>query len=310
MLDVYVGYLRKKTEAGGEARLIQTVRGRRLRAARRDSISHVHPATPDAALHRHPGAHADRFQHNPLRDSTGELRQSRPTWCARLLRCRAGRSGPPRGPTEGLPSPPGLRRATRISSRCPDAGCRPILDGEVIARSRDLSETSLPLSAEGLRAVTGGATGSRRPRWRISRLLIYSRSFPAPTATPRSCRRARRSPRRYNRYARCACICSSAAACHRPGVRRRVGAGRARRCRPVDHITRTAQAIGAEHDFSRRVEHKGPRDEIGQLAVTLNDMLPTSSRRYRQLRGGAGIAAPLRGRCVARAAHALDHRPR
>jgi len=26
-LDVYVGYLRRKTEAGGEPRLIQTVRG-------------------------------------------------------------------------------------------------------------------------------------------------------------------------------------------------------------------------------------------------------------------------------------------
>ena len=27
VLEVYIGYLRKKTEAGGEARLIQTVRG-------------------------------------------------------------------------------------------------------------------------------------------------------------------------------------------------------------------------------------------------------------------------------------------
>jgi two-component system response regulator MprA len=27
VLEVYIGYLRKKSEAGGEARLIQTVRG-------------------------------------------------------------------------------------------------------------------------------------------------------------------------------------------------------------------------------------------------------------------------------------------
>jgi two-component system response regulator MprA len=27
VLEVYVGYLRKKTEAGGESRLIQTIRG-------------------------------------------------------------------------------------------------------------------------------------------------------------------------------------------------------------------------------------------------------------------------------------------
>ncbi|VAW43232.1 Phosphate regulon transcriptional regulatory protein PhoB (SphR), partial [hydrothermal vent metagenome] len=27
VLEVYIGYLRKKTEAGGESRLIQTIRG-------------------------------------------------------------------------------------------------------------------------------------------------------------------------------------------------------------------------------------------------------------------------------------------
>ena len=33
-LEVYIGYLRRKTEAADEPRLIHTVRGRRIRAAR------------------------------------------------------------------------------------------------------------------------------------------------------------------------------------------------------------------------------------------------------------------------------------
>ncbi len=52
---------------------------------------------------------------------------------------------------------------------------------------------------------------------------------------------------------------------------------------PIHRITRTAQAIGAEHNFSRRVEHAGPRDEIGQLAITFNEMLTELESAYRQL---------------------------
>ncbi len=41
---------------------------------------------------------------------------------------------------------------------------------------------------------------------------------------------------------------------------------------PVDRITRTARAITA-HDLRRRIDYHGPQDEIGRLAVTLDDML-------------------------------------
>ena len=52
--------------------------------------------------------------------------------------------------------------------------------------------------------------------------------------------------------------------------------------RPIHRITRTAQAIGAERDLSRRVEHSGPDDEIGQLATTLNAMLGELQAAYQQ----------------------------
>jgi signal transduction histidine kinase len=53
--------------------------------------------------------------------------------------------------------------------------------------------------------------------------------------------------------------------------------------RPIHRITRTAQAIGAERDFGRRVQHTGPTDEVGQLAITFNTMLAELESAYRQL---------------------------
>jgi len=52
--------------------------------------------------------------------------------------------------------------------------------------------------------------------------------------------------------------------------------------RPVDQITRTAQAIGTERDFNRRVRYKGPEDEIGELATTFNAMLGELEAAYEQ----------------------------
>jgi len=43
--------------------------------------------------------------------------------------------------------------------------------------------------------------------------------------------------------------------------------------RPINRLRLTAQAIGAERDFNRRVDHSGPNDEIGQLVTTFNNML-------------------------------------
>ena len=43
--------------------------------------------------------------------------------------------------------------------------------------------------------------------------------------------------------------------------------------RPIHRITQTAQTIGDERDFTRRVNYTGPPDEVGQLASTFNSML-------------------------------------
>jgi two-component system, OmpR family, sensor kinase len=53
--------------------------------------------------------------------------------------------------------------------------------------------------------------------------------------------------------------------------------------RPIQKITETALAIGDAQDFSSRVEHRGPNDEVGRLATTFNTMLARLQGAYEQL---------------------------
>ncbi len=53
--------------------------------------------------------------------------------------------------------------------------------------------------------------------------------------------------------------------------------------RPIDRVTHTAQAIGAEQDFNKRVDYVGPADEVGRLATTFNDMLARLQSAYQQI---------------------------
>ncbi len=53
--------------------------------------------------------------------------------------------------------------------------------------------------------------------------------------------------------------------------------------KPIQKITETAQEIGRSQDFSSRVEHDGPNDELGRLATTFNSMLARLQGSYQQL---------------------------
>ena len=53
--------------------------------------------------------------------------------------------------------------------------------------------------------------------------------------------------------------------------------------RPIHRITQTAQTIGSESDFTRRVDYRGPNDEIGHLATTFNSMLSRLQDAYQQV---------------------------
>jgi two-component system OmpR family sensor kinase len=71
--------------------------------------------------------------------------------------------------------------------------------------------------------------------------------------------------------------------------------------RPIHRLTQTAEAIGAERDFSQRVEHSGPDDEVGRLAKTLNAMLSELQAAYQQV----GQALEMQQRFVADVSHEL-----
>ena len=71
--------------------------------------------------------------------------------------------------------------------------------------------------------------------------------------------------------------------------------------RPIHHITQTAQVIGKESDFTRRVDYKGPNDEIGQLASTFNSMLARLQDAYQ----GVSRALKMQRDFVADVSHEL-----
>jgi two-component system, OmpR family, sensor kinase len=53
--------------------------------------------------------------------------------------------------------------------------------------------------------------------------------------------------------------------------------------RPIQQITQTAQSIGTERNFTRRVDYNGPNDEVGRLAVTFNSMLSQLQDAYQKV---------------------------
>ncbi len=53
--------------------------------------------------------------------------------------------------------------------------------------------------------------------------------------------------------------------------------------RPIHRLTQTAREIGEARDFSSRVQHPGPDDELGRLATTFNEMLERLEDTYQQL---------------------------
>ena len=173
----------------------------------------------------------------------------------------------------------------------------------VLARTADLGDVTLPLSHAGLTAIAAQsglgwfetATVEDQP------LLIYSRSFAAPDGTaviiqlavPIGEREQSLATLRWILIIGCSLVIVVAFAAGW------VLAGTA--LRPIERITHTAQTIGAEHDFSRRVQHIGPTDEVGQLAITFNAMLAELETAYRQLEQ----ALDSQRRFVADASHEL-----
>ncbi|MEW5717274.1 MAG: HAMP domain-containing sensor histidine kinase [Chloroflexota bacterium] len=175
------------------------------------------------------------------------------------------------------------------------------LDGTVLRRTADLGDTTLPLSEAGLRAVQAGTPWVEAAVVDDDPLLIYSQSINLPDraaeivqlAAPIAEREQMQSTLRVILIAGDTLVILAAFA---------IGwilAGAA--LQPIHRITQTAQAIGAERDFRRRVQHVGPNDEVGQLAAMFNTMLTELESAYRQVEE----ALDAQRRFVADASHEL-----
>lgn len=70
---------------------------------------------------------------------------------------------------------------------------------------------------------------------------------------------------------------------------------------PMEDFARTAEGIGRARDFSRRVAHRGPRDEVGHLASTVNAMLAELEDAHTRLER----TLTIQQRFVADASHEL-----
>jgi two-component system OmpR family sensor kinase len=173
--------------------------------------------------------------------------------------------------------------------------------GTVIGQTPDLSGTTLPLSTKGLEAVQSGSDWYETALVDTEPLLIYSVLHTTQSGVTVIVQVAFpiAQPQQALNALRLVLVVGSSLAILAAFALGWVLAGTA--LRPIQRITQTAQAIGAERNFGRRVEHKGPADEVGQLAVTFNAMLAELESGYRQLED----ALYSQRRFVADASHEL-----
>jgi two-component system, OmpR family, sensor kinase len=174
-------------------------------------------------------------------------------------------------------------------------------DGHIADRTANLGDASLPLADDGLRACQEGQAWTEIVPTDHGRLLVYSKpvySRGKGAGIVQVARSLAEHDQSLGTLGSILTLGSSVATVVAFGIGW-VLAGIA--LRPINRVTQTAQAIGAERDFGRRVEYVGPNDEIGRLATTFNAMLTELQAAYRQ----AEQSLQAQRRLVADASHEL-----
>jgi signal transduction histidine kinase len=174
-------------------------------------------------------------------------------------------------------------------------------DGHIADRTANLGDASLPLADDGLRACQGGQPWTEIVPTDHGRLLVYSKpvyNHGDAAGIVQVARSLAEHDQSLGTLGSILTIGSSLITVAAFGIGW-VLAGAA--LRPIKRVTLTAQAIGAERDFGRRVEYVGPNDEIGRLSTTFNTMLTELQAAYRQ----AEQSLQAQRRLVADASHEL-----
>jgi signal transduction histidine kinase len=155
-------------------------------------------------------------------------------------------------------------------------------DGQVADRTPNLGDYVIPLSEAGWKACQQGQTWNETVATEAGRLLVYSRPVAAQgqTGILQIARSLVESDQSLDTLRNILTGGTVMATLFTFGLGW-VLSGAA--LRPIDRITQTARAIGADRDFGRRVKHAGPNDEIGRLTTTLNTMLTELQSAYQQM---------------------------
>ena len=175
------------------------------------------------------------------------------------------------------------------------------IDGQISSQTPNLIGLELPLSQDDFETVRDGTPVFRTKVVQGERLLIYDQPVNIGDQTvgiiqvARSLAEQDQSLWRLRQFL---IVGSSIATVFAFGIGWLL-AGTA--LYPIKRITQTARAIGAERDFTRRVNYAGPPDEVGRLATTFNEMLTELQAAYQHLEQ----ALQAQRRFVADASHEL-----
>ena len=291
-LDVYVGYLRRKTEAGGEPRLLHTVRGvgyilRDAMTLRRRATLVVRGArsAPRSLL-------ASLVAYLALR---GAAARGRSTTAARAGRDRrTGRAAAPSGSGPRLPAPRPPRRRSR-----------PATPRSSPPTARAAPAATTPRSRSPVRSAT-----SPRPRGDAAPYLS-DRTPTACTCASSRCRARRRGAAPARPLAGRASTSSLERLAARARAARRSAARRSPRCWPRCSRARVMAPIADAHRGRRA--HRARRGDLGRriAAARRGRGRPAGGALQRDARPRCERAplarpAPARGGRLARAAHPGD----
>lgn len=158
------------------------------------------------------------------------------------------------------------------------------LDGEVLYTSPSFDDTFvLPLSADALQAAQQGNKTVEIDAVGTERLLIYNQPYTSDDGQPLIMQAAMSLADRDQNLATLGRILMAGSAIAVIGA---FGIGwllAGLTLRPINRLRQTAQTIGAERDFGRRVDYAGPNDEIGKLVTTFNNMLAELQAAFLQV---------------------------
>lgn len=156
-------------------------------------------------------------------------------------------------------------------------------DGLLVVSPFGRTAETLPLDSEGLQATQQGQTWWATGTFQNQSMLIYTRPLIADGEVLYILQSARPLTER-NRSLQFLAVSFSIASLLTILAAFGIGwAFSGVTLNPIQKMTQTAQAIGEERDFSRRVNYTGPQDEVGHLATTFNSMLARLQDAYQKV---------------------------